>query len=194
MIVQPLTLQGKLVRLEPLSSDHTEALCNVAFDGGLWQFGLNNLRTIEDVARYVENALDEQRNGKALPFAIIEQASKTVVGSTRFGNIDRSNKRVEIGWTWLAKQWQRTGLNTEAKFLMLRHAFEVWQCIRVEFKTDVLNEQSRAALRRIGATEEGIFRKHAITATGRIRDTVYYSIVDDEWGIIKERFLTTLLK
>jgi len=194
MLVQPLVLQGKLVRLEPLSNDHTIALCKVAFDESLWRVGLNNLQTTEDVVRYVQTALDDQHSGNALPFAIFEQASNIVVGSTRFGNIDRKNKKVEIGWTWLGKQWQRMGLNTEAKFLMLQHAFEVWKCVRVEFKTDVLNKQSRAALQRIGATEEGILRKHAITSSGRIRDTVYYSIVDDEWKEVKERFRTLLLK
>ena len=102
------------------------------------------------------------------------------IGSTRFANIDRANRHVEIGWTWLEKKWQRTAANTQAKYLMLRHAFEIWRCLRVEFKTDSLNERSRAALLRIGAKEEGIFRNHVITWTGRIRHSVYYSIVDSE--------------
>lgn len=194
MEIQPVILQGEKVRLEPLAMDHIDTLCEVAFDEELWRVGLQPLRTRDDVAQYVRNALDLQQKGTALPFATIALSSQKVVGSTRFGNIDTANRRVEIGWTWLGKQWQRTGLNTEAKFLMLRHAFEEWKCIRVEFKTDVLNGQSRRAILRLGAKEEGIIRKHAITAGGRIRDSVYYSILDDEWSNIKQHFATHLLR
>ncbi|MBI2428168.1 MAG: GNAT family N-acetyltransferase [Ignavibacteriales bacterium] len=194
MEIRPVVLQGKQVRLEPLTLDHVNALCSVAFDEDLWRIGLTTLRTKEDVVRYVENALDLQQKGTALPFATLPLSTNKAVGSTRFGNIDIANRRVEIGWTWLGKQWQRTGLNTEAKFLMLRHAFEVWKCIRVEFKTDVLNEQSRRAIVRLGAKEEGILRKHAISSGGRIRDSVYYSILDDEWTDIKQHFTTHLLR
>ena len=139
------------------------------------------------MGRYVETALRWQAEGTALPFATVERRVGTVVGSTRFGNIDRPNRRVEIGWTWLGPRWQRTACNTEAKYLMLRHAFETWGCLRVEFKTDALNERSRAALLRIGAREEGTLRKHMITTTGRVRDSVYFSILDDEWPAVKER-------
>ncbi len=194
MEIQPVILQGERVRLEPLAMDHVDALCEVAFDEELWRVALQPLRTRDDVAQYVRNALDLHQKGTALPFATIAISSQKVVGSTRFGNIDSANKRVEIGWSWLGKQWQRTGLNTEAKFLMLRHAFEEWKCIRVEFKTDVLNEQSRRAILRLGAKEEGIFRKHAITSGGRIRNSVYYSILDDEWSNIKQHFATHLLR
>lgn len=194
MEIHPVVLQGKLVRLEPLTIDHIDALCSVAFDEDLWRIGLTTLRTKDDVIRYVENALDLQQKGTALPFVTVEQSSKSVVGSTRFGSIDTANRKVEIGWTWLGKQWQRTGLNTEAKFLMLRHAFEEWKCVRVEFKTDVLNEQSRRAIARLGAKEEGILRKHAISSEGRIRDSIYYSILDDEWSSIKQHFTTHLLR
>jgi N-acetyltransferase len=110
-----------------------------------------------------------------------------VIGSTRFMNIDRVNRRVEIGSTWIAPRWQRTAVNTEAKFLMLRHAFEEWKCVRVELKTDVLNQKSRNAILRIGAKEEGILRKHVITWTGRVRDSVYFSILDTEWPEVKTR-------
>jgi len=115
-----------------------------------------------------------------------------VIGSTRFGNIDVANKRAEIGWTWINPKWQRTVVNTEAKFLMLSHAFETWKCIRVELKTDALNEKSRNAILRIGAKEEGIFRKHMITSTGRYRDTVYFSVLDTEWPTVKQRLLERL--
>lgn len=194
MEIRPVVLQGDIVRLEPLTMDHVDALSEVAFDEDLWRVSLQALRTKDDVARYVRNALDLQANGSALPFATIAISLQKVAGSTRFGNIDTSNKRVEIGWTWVGKQWQRTGLNTEAKFLMLRHAFEEWKCIRVEFKTDVLNVQSRKAILRLGAKEEGILRKHAIAAGGRVRDSVYYSILDDEWTRIKQHFATHLLR
>jgi RimJ/RimL family protein N-acetyltransferase len=120
-----------------------------------------------------------------LPFALIETSSGRVVGSTRYGNFDRLHHRVEIGWTWVTRQWQRTPINTAAKYLLLRHAFETLKCIRVELKTDSLNDRSRAAILRIGARQEGIFRNHMITASGRIRHTVYFSIVDSEWPEVK---------
>ena len=119
--------------------------------------------------------LSEQRAGTALPFATVARATGAVIGSTRFGNAAPEHRRVEIGWTWLAPRWQRTAANTEAKYLMLRHAFEVWHCNRVEFKTSALNERSRAAIRRIGATEEGIFRRHMVNEDGSLRDSVFFS-------------------
>ena len=145
------------------------------------------IRDEEEMRKYVETALRLQKEGTALPFATIDKKSGRVAGSTRFGNIDKANRRVEIGWTWLGKEFQRSHVNTEAKYLMLKHAFEVWGCFRVEFKTDVINEKSRNALKRIGAKEEGILRRHQITATGRVRDSVYYSILDLEWpGVRRE--------
>jgi RimJ/RimL family protein N-acetyltransferase len=134
---------------------------------------------------YVRGALAEQEAGQALPFATIDKASGRVVGSTRFAAIEPQHRRVEIGWTWVAPRWQRTPVNTEAKYLMLRHAFEQWGCVRVEFKTDVLNTRSRQALLRIGAKEEGTLRSHMITATGRIRDTVYFSVLASEWPAVR---------
>jgi len=118
---------------------------------------------------------------------LIDKASGRIIGSTRYGNIDRVHHRVEIGWTWVARQWQRSAVNTEMKYLLLRHAFETLKCIRVELKTDSLNERSRAAILRIGAREEGTFRNHMITASGRIRHTVYFSILDAEWLDVKTR-------
>ena len=122
----------------------------------------------------------------------VEKSTGTIVGSTRFGNIDRHNRRVEIGWTWINPRWQRTAINTEAKFLMLRHAFETWRCVRVELKTDVLNEKSRAAILRLGAEQEGVLRQHQITDSGRFRDTVYFSIIDTEWEAVKKVLLSRL--
>jgi RimJ/RimL family protein N-acetyltransferase len=117
----------------------------------------------------------------------IEKGSGTIVGSTRFGGMDATHRRVEIGWTWIVREWRRTAVNTEAKYLMLRHAFEVLGCNRVEFKTDELNERSRTALRRLGAREEGVFRNHMVTVSGRVRNTVYYSIINSEWPEVKIR-------
>ena len=181
----PLTLEGAHVRLEPLSFSHLDRLCAVGLDEELWRWIPTQVATPEDMRAYIEDALEEQRHGRTLPFATYDLASGSVIGSTRFGNIDEKNGRVEIGWTWVARPWQRTASNTEAKYLLLRHAFEDLGCIRVELKTDALNARSRAAIARLGAKEEGTFRKHIITASGRIRDTVYFSIVDDEWPAVR---------
>jgi RimJ/RimL family protein N-acetyltransferase len=137
--------------------------------------------------RYVAQALAEQREGTALPFATVLRASGQVIGSTRFHSATPAHRRVEIGWTWLGPSWQRTGANTEAKYLMLRLAFEQWACLRVEFKTSALNQRSRAALRRIGAVEEGVLRSHMINEDGTVRDSVYFSILLHEWPTVKLR-------
>jgi N-acetyltransferase len=122
-----------------------------------------------------------------LPFAQVEKTTGRVIGSTRYANIERAHRRLEIGWTWIARPWQRTAVNTESKYLLLRHAFETLGCVRVELKTDSLNAKSRAAILRIGAREEGTFRNHMITSSGRIRHTVYFSIVDAEWPEVRSR-------
>jgi N-acetyltransferase len=192
MKVERVVLEGEFVRLEPLRTEHSENLYEVGLDESLWLWTANVVASKEDLRRYVETALDEQRRGVSLPFVTIEKSSNKIVGSTRFGNIDPKNRRAEIGWTWINPKWQRTAINTEAKLLMLNHAFEVWKCIRVELKTDVLNEKSRRAILRLGAKEEGILRQHMITETGRFRDTVYYSILDSEWDNIKENLAAKL--
>ncbi len=182
------------MRLEPLSRLHHQQLCEAGLDENLWRISPDQIASPDDMQRYLETALDEQNRGVSLPFATIEKSSNKVVGSTRFGNIATKDRRTEIGWTWIAKPWQRTFVNTEAKFLMLSHAFEVWHCIRVEFKTDFLNEQSRQAILRLGATEEGIFRQHIICQSGRLRDSVYFSILDSEWETVKRNLETKLGK
>ena len=187
MIVEPVVLEGKFVRLEPMRVEHVDALAEVGLEESLWKWIPTQCKTREDMENYVRLALRDQKCGIALPFITIERVSGTVIGSTRFGNIDVANKRAEIGWTWINPNWQRTVVNTEAKLLMLSHAFENWNCIRVELKTDALNEKSRNAILRIGAKQEGIFRQHMITSTGRYRDTVYFSILDTEWPEVKER-------
>jgi RimJ/RimL family protein N-acetyltransferase len=185
MEIRPVVLDGVCVRLEPLSPDHLPALVAIGLEPELWRWTTQVVRTPEEMEDYVRGALAEQAAGRALPFATVEKASGRVAGSTRFAAIEPAHRRVEIGWTWLAPRWQRTVLNTEAKYLMMRHAFERWGCVRVEFKTDVLNVTSRQALLRIGAKEEGILRSHLITATGRIRDTVYFSVTAAEWPAVR---------
>ena len=185
MLIEPVVLEGARVRLEPLTTAHQEALCTVAFDPELWRWTSVALATPEDVRAYIGKALEGQAAGHELPFVTIDRVTAKVVGATRFLNIDAANRRVEIGYTWIARPWQRTTINTEAKYQMLQYAFETLSCIRVELKTDALNHKSRTAIRRIGAQEEGILRRHMIAQTGRIRDTVYYSILDSEWPGVK---------
>jgi RimJ/RimL family protein N-acetyltransferase len=185
MEFERVTLIGRVVRLEPLSREHVDALCAVGLDPEIWRWNPSPVRDAEGMRRYVENALRAQVEGSALPFATIHALEGAAVGSTRFGNIDRDNLRAEIGWTWIGRRWQRTVVNTEAKYLMLRHAFESMGCRRIEFKTDSLNERSRAAIERIGATLEGILRNHMVTDTERMRHSAYYSILDSEWPEVK---------
>ena len=194
MDIQPVTLEGKYVRLDPLSLAHYDDLCEGGLDPELWRWTTTIVQSAEEMRQYIEMALLWQRNGTALPFATIERQTGKAIGSTRFGNIDKEHRRVEIGWTWVMRPWQRTPVNTEAKYLMLRHAFETLGCIRVEFKTDSLNEQSRLALLRIGAKEEGVLRNHMISYSGRIRHSVYYSIINSEWPQIKERLEKALAR
>lgn len=182
----PVVLAGRAVRLEPLSLHHLPALCEVGLDEELWRWTLTRVRNAEDMRRYVESALADQARGTALPFATVEQGSGRVVGSTRFANLVRADRRVEIGWSWIARPWQCSAVNTEAKYLMLRHAFERLEMNRVELKTDALNARSRAAILRLGAREEGTLRRHMIAADGRVRDTVYFSIIDAEWPAVRE--------
>jgi RimJ/RimL family protein N-acetyltransferase len=185
MKIEPVTLRGPAVRLDPLTIDHVAALARAGLDPELWRWIPTPVTSAEEMRTYVMAALDEQRRGVSLPFVIIDQATDQVIGSTRYGNIDTSHRRLEIGWTWLTSARQRTAANTEAKLLLLTHAFETLGAIRVELKTDALNDKSRKAIARIGATEEGTFRHHMITASGRVRDTVYFSIIDAEWPAIK---------
>jgi N-acetyltransferase len=192
-IATPLTLEGAVVRLEPIRREHAELFWQAAKDSlDIFQWIPYRMRVPEDFNLLVDKALAEQERGESIVFATVERASGRVIGSTRFMNIDRVNRRVEIGSTWIAPAWQRTAVNTEAKYLMLRHAFEVWQCFRVELKTDAMNQKSRNAILRIGAKEEGTLRKHVLTWTGRVRDSVYFSILDTEWPEVKAKLGTRL--
>jgi RimJ/RimL family protein N-acetyltransferase len=185
MDIAPVMLDGHFVRMEPLGEQHLDGMCAVGLDPALWRWSMDPMRNREDMARYLATALADRARGVSLPFATVLRSSGQVIGSTRFGNIDRGNRRVEIGWTWLGRDWQRTRANSEAKYLMLRHAFEHWGCLRVELKTDVLNQQSRNAMLRLGAKEEGVLRSHMLSWEGRRRDSIYYSILDSEWPAVK---------
>jgi len=185
MQIAPVVLGGRCVRLEPLALGHLDGLAEVGLDEELWRWIPIQVRTREDMAAYIRTALEQQADGTSLPFVTIEQSSGRAIGSTRYMNIDRANRHVEIGATWIARPWQRSVVNTEAKYLMLRHAFEYFGCLRVELKTDALNERSRNAILRIGAKQEGIFRKHVVCDSGRVRDSVWFSILDSEWPGVK---------
>lgn len=187
MEISPITLEGQHVRLEPLTQAHAEPLIAAAGDGELWNTQVTIIPESAGMKDYIQTALDGQSRGSELPFVIISKLSNQIVGTTRFYEIFPADRRAAIGYTWLAKSAQRTPINTEAKLLLLTHAFKTWKCVRVELVTDVLNEQSRAAILRLGAKQEGILRKHLILPSGRVRDSVVFSIVDDEWPEVKER-------
>jgi len=192
MRLDPITLAGRFVRLEPLTLEHVPALTAVGLDPELWRWIPTPVTNAAEMREYVETALDEQRRGVSFPFAVVDRKSGNVIGSTRYGSIALEEGRLEIGWTWYTSKFQRTAANTEAKLLLLTHAFDVLKLNRVEFKTDALNEQSRRALARIGAVEEGTFRRHRITSSGRVRDTVYFSIINSEWPAARARLLAML--
>jgi N-acetyltransferase len=183
--VEPVVLEDEHVRLEPLALSHLDGLCEIGIVEELWRWIPTQVTTREAMKAYVELALTERANGVSMPFAQIERASGRVIGSTRYMNIEKNHRRLEIGSTWIAPAWQRSAINTEAKYLLLRHAFEDLGCMRVELKTDSLNEKSRNAILRIGAKQEGIFRNHMITSSGRVRHTVYFSVIDSEWKGVK---------
>jgi N-acetyltransferase len=195
-IALPITLEGSAVRLEPIRREDAELFWDVAQNDTeeIFRWIPYRLQSLDDFRGLIDRTLKEQERGESVAFTTVERKSGRVIGSTRFMNIDRSNRRVEIGSTWIAPAWQRTAVNTEAKYLMLRHAFEVWKCFRVELKTDALNQKSRNAILRIGAKEEGTLRRHVVTWTGRVRDSVYFSILDSEWPEVKSALEAKLAK
>ncbi len=194
MLIEPVALEGHAVRLVPLAPEHLDGLCAVGLHPELWKYAPGRVTDRAAMASYVAAALAEQRAGASLPFAVLQRASGRIIGSTRFCAITVAHRRVEIGWTWLAPDVQRTGANTEQKFLMLHHAFEHWQVHRVELKTSHLNARSRAAIARIGAVEEGTFRRHMINDDGSVRDTVYFAITDLEWPVVRGRLRSLLAR
>ena len=188
----PVTLRGRYVELVPLEAQHATSLLPIALDPEIWKFTVESVASADDLDAYIGRAVAAREAGTALPFATVARDSGHVVGSTRFANYERAHSRIEIGWTWIGRAWQRTAVNTEAKLLMLTHAFETLGLRRVELKTDVLNERSRNAILRLGATEEGTLRQHTVTARGRVRDTVYFSLLASEWPGAKARLAARL--
>jgi RimJ/RimL family protein N-acetyltransferase len=182
--VQP-TLTGQTVELRPLQQEHTQGLLDAAADGELWTMTLTVVPGPETIASYIATALDGRAAGTVMPFVIVRRDTGTIVGSTRFWKVDRANRKLEIGHTWLSQSMQRSAVNTEAKYLLLTHAFEAMRCVRVQFTTDELNEKSRAAILRIGAKQEGIVRHERIMPDGRKRNSVRFSIIDEEWAEVK---------
>jgi RimJ/RimL family protein N-acetyltransferase len=185
MDVSPITLEGPHVRLEPLRPEHAEALTAAAADGQLWNSKVTTVPTPASMAAYIDTALQAQARLTELPFVIVRKATNGIVGSTRYYAIDTANRRVDIGYTWLAATAQRTEVNTAAKLLLLTHAFERWRCVRVGLYTHALNRQSRTAILRIGAKEEGVLRRHMIMPDGSLRDSVCFSIIAEEWPEVK---------
>jgi RimJ/RimL family protein N-acetyltransferase len=189
-----ITLEGAHVRLEPLKPEHAPMLWQIAKEhlSELFQWIPYKLESLAEFEDFNARVLDEQARGLSVPFATFQRKPNQIVGTTRYMNMDLANRKVEIGSTWIAPQWQRTVINTEAKYLMLCHAFEVWNCVRVELKTDALNQRSRNAILRLGAKEEGTLRKHLLTWNGRQRDSVYFSILDTEWPQVKAQLESKL--
>ena len=185
MEIKPVILEGKHVRLEPITLDHVAALWRVGAYEEIWQYMPYTIRSEDDMRTRIEAELCKQQAGLILRFATIARACTQPVGSTSYLNIDQQHRRLEIGGTWITPSWQRSVINTEAKYLQLCHAFETLGCLRVEFKTDSLNVKSRRALARIGAVEEGTFRQHMVMPDGRRRHSVYFSIIDSEWSTVK---------
>jgi RimJ/RimL family protein N-acetyltransferase len=191
-MIAPITLEGRLARLEPLTIHHVESLWTLAQDSEIWRWTGTRISSPDEARSYVETALRWREQGTGLPFVIRHRPDGELAGSTRYGNIVPEHRRLEIGWTWLARRWHRTGLNRECKLLLLEYAFETLKYNRVEIKTDVLNTVSRKAIEGIGAKQEGILRRHMITPDGRVRDTVYYSIIAGEWPEVKQRLQAKL--
>jgi len=190
--VEPITLEGRWVRLEPLAQHHAAGLAEVARDEEIWRYMPAKLTTIEQIKHWITETLALQATGAVLPFAIVERAEGRAIGSTRYLNIMPRDRGLEIGWTWLGRAAWRTAVNTECKYLLLRHAFETLDCIRVQFKTDQRNERSRRAIERIGGQFEGILRQHMVLPDGSYRDSAFYSIIDAEWPAVKAKLADRL--
>lgn len=184
----PITLTGRHVRLEPLGTEHAEDLLHVGRDADVWQFlPLPAFGGRDDVAAWIEQAQTETNAGRQIAFAILGMPDRCAIGSTRYLDIRREHRGIEIGWTWIGTRHQRTAVNSECKLLLLQHAFEKLGALRVQFKTDARNEGSQRAIERLGAVREGTLRNHMLLWDGHVRDSVVYSILDTEWPAAKER-------
>jgi RimJ/RimL family protein N-acetyltransferase len=189
----PARLENDIVLLLPLEPKWFPELGKVGADPDLWILNPRRMQDPEDMADYLEDAMMEKEKGISIPFVIIDKRTGEVAGSTRYSNLYPNHKRLEIGWTWIGKKFQQTGLNRAMKFEMLRYGFETLHLNRIELKTDILNSASRAAMKKLGAREEGILRGHTLMSTGRYRDTVYYSILKSEWPDIKKTVFKSFL-
>lgn len=191
---EPFTASGQYAAVEPLSLEHRADLEEAAADGELHRLWYTTVPSRENVEAEINRRLDLQRQGSMLPFAILDATGGKAVGMTTYMNIDAANRRLEIGSTWYRRSVQRSGMNTECKLLLLRHAFEKLDCIAVEFRTHVINRQSRTAIERLGAKQDGILRAHMILANGTIRDTAVYSILASEWPTVRANLFWLLEK
>jgi RimJ/RimL family protein N-acetyltransferase len=190
---EPVLLSGNRVSLVPLAAEHLDGLISAVRDGELWNLWYTSAPEPENVAAEIARRLTMQESGSMIPFTVLDAAG-SIVGMTTYMNIDHANQRVEIGSTWYAKSAQRTGLNTEAKLLLLTHAFETLNCIAVEFRTHIMNQRSRRAIERLGAKLDGILRNHSYARNGTLRDTVVYSIIASEWPSVKAHLAGLMAK
>ena len=181
-----IALVGQKVKLIPLNKSHKDELVIAASDGNLWELSFTSVPSKENITTYIDYALSEKNKNKAFPFVIIDIKTNKIIGSTRYCNATPEHKRLEIGFTWYAKKYQRTGINTECKFLLLTYAFEKLNCIAVEFRTNLHNQRSRKAITRLGAKQDGILRNHQLNFDGSLRDTVVFSITKQEWQGVKK--------
>ncbi|MCL6220157.1 GNAT family N-acetyltransferase [Zunongwangia pacifica] len=184
--IEKLELEGENIRLIPLEKSHKDFLLKAAADGKLWELWFTSVPSIKNIDHYIESALEKKKKGTEFPFVVVDQKSGDIIGSTRFCNMDFENKRLEIGYTWYAQTYQRTGVNTECKYYLLKHAFEEMNCIAVQFMTNWFNLRSRAAISRLGAKQDGILRNHRLNPDGSCRDTVIFSITNHEWAGVKK--------
>jgi RimJ/RimL family protein N-acetyltransferase len=186
MWFQDIELESENIKLIPLAPEHRDDLVEAASDGELWKLWFTSVPSTQNIDTYISNALAEKSQGLALPFVVVEKSNGNIIGSTRFCNADLINHRVEIGYTWYSKRFQRSSCNTECKLLLLAHAFESLDAIAVELRTSWHNQASRAAIARLGAKQDGVLRNHQKLANGGYRDTVVFSIINVEWLSVKE--------
>lgn len=192
MWFKDIELESENIKLTPLTMEHADALVNAATDGELWKLWFTSVPSAEIIDDYITSALEQKAKGLSLPFVVIDKASGEVIGSTRFCNADLLNQRVEIGYTWYSKSYQKTSCNTECKLLLLTHAFESLEAIAVEFRTNWHNQAFRAAITRLGAKQDGVLRNHQKMPNGGYRDTVVFSIIKTEWPSVKENLMFKL--
>lgn len=190
--IEPITLTGLRVVLEPLSLEHLDGMINAVKDGELWKLWFTSIPTPEKAEAYIKTALEMRENAGAMPFIVRDRESNKIIGSTRYFNVDEGNQRLEIGYTWYSESYQRTAANSECKYLLLSHAFEKLEAIAVEFRTHWHNQKSRAAIARLGAKQDGVLRNHQKNADGGYRDTVVFSIINLEWPAVRQSLMFKL--